>query len=118
MYIKRVQTGDQESQIAQSLSTPPLLKDPRNHCVSIQEVLQDDEDENVSYLVMPFLKTMDEPEFQSPGEVIDFADQLLEVCPLYLRMLVRRSLLCRVSYSCMNKVSPTGLYFLPAHASD
>ena len=30
-------------------------------------------------LVMPFLKIMDEPPFESAGEVIDFVDQITEV---------------------------------------
>jgi len=42
---------------------------------------QDDEDEKVSYVVMPFLRLMDSPVFEAVGEIVDFADQILEVCP-------------------------------------
>jgi len=78
VYIKRVQTGDTESQIATMLSTEEMLEDPRNHCVPIIELLRDPDDENISYMVMPFLRLMDDPEFEVVGEIVDFVDQILE----------------------------------------
>jgi len=58
-----------------------LHDDPRNHSVPILDTFQDDEDEKVSYVVMPFLRLMDSPVFEAVGEIVDFADQILEVCP-------------------------------------
>ncbi|KAJ3554130.1 hypothetical protein NM688_g3268 [Phlebia brevispora] len=78
VYIKRVGTNDQESRIAMMLSAPKLRKDKRNHCVPIWDMFEDDVDSAISYIVMPFLKLMDEPPFYSVGEVIDFVDQILE----------------------------------------
>ena len=78
VYIKRVTTGDTESEIATMLSTEDLLKDPRNHSVPILEMLHDSDDPNISYMVMPFLRLMDDPPFDYVGEIVDFADQILE----------------------------------------
>ena len=39
----------------------------------------DDEDESVSYIVMPFLRLVEEPPMETVGEFIDFVDQILEV---------------------------------------
>jgi len=78
VYLKRVKTGDNESRIATMLSQPPLRNDPRNHCVPILDVFQDDQDETISYMVMPFLRLFDKPAFELVGEVVDFVDQILE----------------------------------------
>jgi len=80
VYIKRVETGDQEQRIAVLLSSERLRGDPRNHSVDILDTFQDDKDEKISYIVMPFLRLMDNPPFETVGEVLDFADQILEVC--------------------------------------
>lgn len=64
------------------LSSPSLLGDPRNHCVPILDSFEDDTDPTISYIIMPFLKTMDEPPFLSVDEVIDFVEQIMEVCTL------------------------------------
>ncbi|KAI0310990.1 hypothetical protein OF83DRAFT_1088003 [Amylostereum chailletii] len=78
VYIKRIQTGDLESSIAVMLSNAALRADPRNHSVPVLDVFQDDEDPRISYMVMPFLRRMDSPEFETVGEVVDFVDQILE----------------------------------------
>ncbi|CAL1702594.1 unnamed protein product [Somion occarium] len=78
VYIKRIRTGDTETQIATMLSSPELRQDPRNHAVPILEVIQDDEDLSISYLVMPFLRPIDNPAFESVDELLDFGDQILE----------------------------------------
>ncbi|KZT13173.1 uncharacterized protein LAESUDRAFT_638707 [Laetiporus sulphureus 93-53] len=79
VYIKRVQTGDDESQIATMLSSPPLRDDPENHSVPILDTFRDAEDENISYIVMPFLRLVDEPPFALVGEMVDCVDQIMEV---------------------------------------
>lgn len=79
MFIKRVGRGDEESRIAQMLSTKELRADPRNHCVPIIEVIDDPEDDSVSYVVMPLLRNADTPPFQFVKEIMDFVDQTLEV---------------------------------------
>ncbi|KAH9003433.1 kinase-like domain-containing protein [Lactarius hatsudake] len=75
VYIKRVQTNDQESRIALMLSS---YKDPANHSVPILDTFADDADDSISYIVMPFLRLVDEPPFYAIDEILDFADQILE----------------------------------------
>ena len=79
VYIKEVGRGDEESQIAQMLSTKELLADPRNHCVPVIDVIDDPDDGSKSYMVMPLLRNAADPPFQHVKEIIDFVDQILEV---------------------------------------
>jgi len=83
--IKRIGKNDEESRIAQMLSTKELRADPRNHCVPIIEVIDDPSDDSISYVVMPLLRNADSPPFQYVKEVVDFVDQILEVDSLTLR---------------------------------
>lgn len=78
VYIKQVQTNDQESRIALMLS-PYSYEDPTNHSVPILDTFVDSSDKSISYMVMPFLRILDEPPFFIVGEILDFADQILEV---------------------------------------
>ena len=56
------------------------IDDPANHSVPILDTFQDLIDKSISYLVMPFLRLIDDPEFEVVEEVLDFVDQILEVC--------------------------------------
>ena len=76
VYIKEVQTGDQESRVALALSA---VDDPANHSIPILDTFTDHADETITYIVMPFLRLSDNPPFETVGEVIDFVDQVLEV---------------------------------------
>lgn len=75
VYIKEVKTGDQESRIASILAA---VEDPANHSVPILDTFTDPADDSVSYIVMPFLRSSDNPPFETVGEVADFVDQVLE----------------------------------------
>lgn len=90
VYIKEVETGDQESRLASMLAT---LDDPANHSVPILDTFVDFKDESVSYIVMPFLRLSDSPPFDTVWEVADFVDQLLEVCRRFLAQVLLK--LCR-----------------------
>ena len=79
VYIKRVRTDDNESQITSMLYSEHLREDPRNHSVPVLEIFPDDEDPGVSYMVMPLLRLINEPKFDLVEELIEFADQILEV---------------------------------------
>lgn len=76
VYIKQVVTGDEESRLTLMLNSH---EDSANHAVTILDTFVDSTDETISYLVMPFLRLFDEPPFESIGEILDFADQVLEV---------------------------------------
>ncbi|EED81120.1 predicted protein [Postia placenta Mad-698-R] len=59
-------------------SAPPLCDDPTNHSVPILDLFQDEDDASISYMVMPFLRLVNEPPFNAVDEMLDCADQLLE----------------------------------------
>ena len=61
------------------LSTKELLADPRNHCAPVIEVIDDPNNDSISYMVMPMLRLANNPPFQYVKEIIDFVDQILEV---------------------------------------
>ncbi|KAH9918119.1 uncharacterized protein B0H18DRAFT_680318 [Fomitopsis serialis] len=78
VYIKRVKTNDNESQIATMLSSDGICRDPRNHSVPVLDLFEDVEDPDVSYMVMPFLRLIDRPALDLVEEVVEFIDQILE----------------------------------------
>ena len=55
------------------------IDDPANHSVPILDTFEDPLNKSISYLVMPFLRLTDSPPFEVVEEVLDFADQILEV---------------------------------------
>lgn len=65
--------------IAVMFSEDHLRDKPANHCVPILDLFEDDEDPSISYLVMPFLRLMDDPPFWLVNDIVDFTDQMLEV---------------------------------------
>ena len=79
--LKRVKTDGSEAKIATMLSADTLREDPTNHCVPILDIFQDDKDDSLSYIVMPYLRLVDTPPMKHVNEVIDLVDQLLEVRP-------------------------------------
>ncbi|PSR73553.1 hypothetical protein PHLCEN_2v10472 [Hermanssonia centrifuga] len=78
VYVKRVATGDTESQIIMKFSSPASRLDPRNHCVPVLDYFTDDEDSSISYIVMPFLRPVDYPPLETINDVVDFVSQLME----------------------------------------
>lgn len=113
VYIKQVETNDEESRIALLLDS---YGDVDNHAVPILDTFVDARDETISYLVMPFLRLLDDPPFESIGEILDFADQVLEVSDGSLVSMdatrVNRFTL-RASHSCTPKGSHTGDFLIP-----
>ena len=79
VYIKRVHARRNEEQIATFFSKDSLRQDPRNHCVPVLDLIPDDCDENISYIVMPFLRLIDDPPFRHINDIVEFIDQILEV---------------------------------------
>ncbi|KIP07949.1 hypothetical protein PHLGIDRAFT_127369 [Phlebiopsis gigantea 11061_1 CR5-6] len=76
--IKRARTGSEDITLAQHLYSSSLKDDPRNHCVPVLDTIVDEEEPDTTYLVMPFLRLMDSPPFETVDEVVDFIDQILE----------------------------------------
>ncbi|EPQ53169.1 hypothetical protein GLOTRDRAFT_79257 [Gloeophyllum trabeum ATCC 11539] len=67
-----------EIQIGLYFSSEPLASDPRNHCVRIIEVLQVPDEEDMSLIVMPYLRAYYEPRFDTFGEVVSYFQQVFE----------------------------------------
>ena len=65
--------------IALMLSSETLKKDDRNHCVSVLDVFEDDDDKSMSYMVMPYLLPIHRPPFETVYDIVDCVDQLLKV---------------------------------------
>ena len=79
LLIKHVKAGSDEVAIAQMLSSPERLADPRNHAVPLLDSFVDDSNPEDAFLVMPLLRIFDDPPFNTVGEVLDFIQQMLEV---------------------------------------
>ncbi|KAI8970996.1 kinase-like protein [Trametes punicea] len=76
--IKTFNRDSQELEIARFLSS---LRDPQNHTVPVLEFLDDPHDPGLSLMVMPYLRPINDPDFTTVGEVVDFVSQTLEACP-------------------------------------
>ena len=97
VYIKEVQTGDVESHVALMLSSH---EDAANHSVPILDTFVDSTDESISYVVMPFLRLFNDPPFESIGEILDFADQILDVLIYWFKDVTCND--CLSSGSCIH----------------
>jgi hypothetical protein len=78
IYIKEIETDCEEHRIAQLLTQEDWISDPRNPCVPIVDIFEDHRDPQVSYIVMPFLRPVESPPFETVKEIIDYVDQILE----------------------------------------
>jgi len=67
-----------EIDISTFLSSEVLASDRRNHCVPIYEVLKVSDVKDRAILVMPFLRSYNDPPFQTFGEAVDCIRQLIE----------------------------------------
>ncbi|KAL1731257.1 hypothetical protein EV714DRAFT_271924 [Schizophyllum commune] len=80
VMLKRVNKRySKEVEISAMLSSPPLSKDSRNHCVPIYDILEVPDDEDTQIMVLPLLRRYNDPPFDTVGEVIDCLRQVLEV---------------------------------------
>ena len=69
------------------LTQEEWVGDSRNHCVAVAKVFKDRRNPNVSYMVMPFLRPVDTPPFETVKEIIKFTDQILEVTTNHFAIL-------------------------------
>lgn len=81
MFLKKVSKSlhPYEVDIGRYLSSPPLSTEPHNHCCPILDVLQDAQDEDMQFIVMPLLRRYNDPKFETVGEVVEFIRQAFEV---------------------------------------
>lgn len=77
----------EEAAIAQYLGSEPLVSDPQNHCIPVYEAFpvpealqaQEADENGEDLLVMPFLRPIFNPPFDTIGEAVDFFSQIFEV---------------------------------------
>ena len=77
--IKATLSWTTEAPIAFLFTDGDAVAEPRNHCVPILDTFID-EMEDIVYIVMPFLRAFNDPAFVAVAEVIDFVDQMIQVC--------------------------------------
>ncbi|KAL1713745.1 hypothetical protein EV715DRAFT_295791 [Schizophyllum commune] len=79
VMLKRVNKRySKEVEISAMLSSPPMSKDSRNHCVPIYDILEVPDDEDTQIMVLPLLRRYNAPPFDTVGEFIDCLRQVLE----------------------------------------
>ena len=81
VVLKRVNKSEHEFEveISKYFSSEDLRKDPRNHCVPVLEYFEDETLPEHGFLVTPLFRNLNEPEFVSIDEVVEFIRQTLEV---------------------------------------
>lgn len=73
------QSHPYEMEVMQYLSSAKLQMDRGNHSMQLLDVLDPPTHPEYSMLVLPFLRTFDEPPFDTIGEAVDFFSQIFEV---------------------------------------
>lgn len=91
VYIKEVEAGSEEHRIVEILRQEEWISDPRNHCVPVINIFEDSQNPELLYLVMPFLRPMIDPPFQTVREIMEFTNQILEVDMSHLSTLKPRN---------------------------
>ncbi|KAI0771522.1 kinase-like domain-containing protein [Trametes elegans] len=76
--IKKVAANSPELELVTFLSSPEMRLDSRNHSVPILDVLQNTDEPDTRYIVMPYLTYIDEPNFEIVEDMLDFGEQILE----------------------------------------
>lgn len=98
-----------ELRITHMLSSPELSRDRRNHCVPLLDVIEIS-DTGQKFMVMPFLRSFNNPRLQTFGEFVGFFTQVCEVSSLECLSspINSDSLRIRASNSCINETLHTG----------
>ncbi len=85
VMLKKVlpEEGPYELLITELFSSPGLKGDPKNHCVSLLDLvdLSQTSPDGKKLMVIPFLRPFKNPRFQTYGEFVAFLMQISEVGP-------------------------------------
>ncbi|KAI0040833.1 hypothetical protein FA95DRAFT_1527205 [Auriscalpium vulgare] len=71
-----------EVEVYQRMTSEPLSSDPRNRTAPLLDILQVPDEPKKRLLVMPMLRPLDSPEFETFGEAISFFTQIFEAIQL------------------------------------
>jgi hypothetical protein len=85
VVLKRISVPSDELHIALYLSSANMRSDPRNHTISIIDVVTLPNDKEHVLIVMPYHHIFDSPPFHCCAEVVEAFRQFLQVCiiPIY-----------------------------------
>ncbi|KAL7282051.1 hypothetical protein ACG7TL_003518 [Trametes sanguinea] len=78
VYLKRVRSDSHELEILSYLMSEDMLRDPRNHCIPLLDVFPDPIDSSMKIMVMPFMRYINSPPFETIEDVLECLDQVLE----------------------------------------
>jgi hypothetical protein len=109
--LKRVKTDIHpfEPDIAQFFGTGDIASEPQNHCVPVLETLHPPNTDDSVILVMPFLRSYNDPPFESIGDVVNFLRQVFEVSQIHISSSFGGfNLMHRAWLSCISKTSHIG----------
>ena len=83
VMMKRVVDTEHSDElgITKLFSSKPLVSDPKNHCLPLFDVLQVPDYEGMILLVMPILRSFNQPKIWTYGEAVEFFRKVIEVCP-------------------------------------
>jgi serine/threonine protein kinase len=70
--------GPHELVITRLFSSRELVRDPRNHCVPLLDIIEIPQN-GQKLMVMPLLRPFNDPHFQTFGEFVAFFTQICEV---------------------------------------
>ncbi|KAI0363711.1 hypothetical protein BV20DRAFT_1039768 [Pilatotrama ljubarskyi] len=76
--LKKVLSASEELEICRYFSSEALRQDPCNHCIPLLDVLPHPTDPNISFMVMPYLRYIDDPPFETIEDVMECGEQILE----------------------------------------
>lgn len=79
VMMKVIPSTSAELDICRYFSSEPLRDDPRNRCIPLLEVLSHPDDPDVSIMVMPYLRNIDQPLFDTVEDILECGEQILDV---------------------------------------
>ena len=77
VVLKRVEYKH-ELEIMTFFNTEPFKSHPKNHCIALFDTLYHPDSE-WTVMVMPHMRELDDPEFETVGELVELFRQLFEV---------------------------------------
>lgn len=87
VMLKAIPSTSTEVDICRYFSSQPLCNDPRNRCIPLLEVLSHPDDPDVCIMVMPYLRNIDQPVFDTVENILECGEQILDVRYSSLRII-------------------------------
>ena len=82
--IRRLDTDSLELELLLRFSTTEMRVVPENHCVPVIDHFQPPDDFSITFIVTPYLRCPNKPNYDCADDFMEFVQQMFEVC--YLRL--------------------------------